>query len=279
MYNTKQHYNKIISRIFEPVAIIQNNIQLIMELAKREMTDRYAGQMLGKVWSFVHPLVLIFIYIFIFVFVFKVKMGSTRDLPLDFTAYLLSGLIPWMCFQESMNKGTGAITGNANLVKQVIFPIEILPVKSAVSSIITMSIYLSIFIIYVFFSHGFLFWTYLLIPVLIFLQIITMTGINFLLSSIGAYFRDLKDLVQVFTTAGVYLIPVVYLPSSVPELFRPLLYLNIFSYYVWVYQDVLYYGRFEHWWAWIVVVCFSLLVFFLGYRVFAKLKVMFGSVI
>jgi lipopolysaccharide transport system permease protein len=82
-----------------------------------------------------------------------------------------------------------------------------------------------------------------------------------------------------FGSAGIYLLPVFYLPTWVPNLFRPLIYLNPFSHIIWCYQDVLYYGRFEHPWAWVVTLIFNFLIFSLGYRLFCKLKPMLGNVL
>ncbi|MDP4092269.1 MAG: ABC transporter permease [Bacillota bacterium] len=273
--NIKSHYGAL----KDLMGLLTRHRQLTIEMAKRDITDRYRGQFLGVFWAFGHPLTLMAVYTFVFVVVFKIKIGGTVAMPLDYTTYLLSGLIPWMSFQESMSKGSVAITSNANLVKQVVFPIEILPIKGAIASMFTMVIYFIILIIYVLFSHHGLLWTYCLLPLVILIQTVTMIGISYVLSAVGAYFRDMKDFVQVFCVAGVYLIPVVYLPESVPQLFRPLLYLNPFSYYMWVYQDTLYFGRFMHWWAWIFVSVVSCVLFYFGYRIFKKLKVMFGSVL
>jgi lipopolysaccharide transport system permease protein len=208
-----------------------------------------------------------------------VRVGGTHDLPLDYMTYLLSGLIPWLSFQESMSKAATAITGNANLVKQVVFPIEILPVKGVLSSFITQIIFTVLLIIYVLFSHGSLLWTYVFIPVLFFFQILAMIGVAYILAAIGAYFRDLKDFVQVFSIVGLYLMPLFYLPAMVPSLFKPILYLNPFSYLIWCYQDIFFFGRFEHPWAWGIFIISSLMIFLLGYQLFRKLKVMFGNVL
>jgi lipopolysaccharide transport system permease protein len=219
------------------------------------------------------------VYVFIFAYVFKQKIGGTVELPLDYTTYLLCGLIPWLSFQESMNKSASVIVGYSNLVKQVVFPIEILPVKGVISSFLTQLITTAILIAYVLISHGSLLWTYVLIPVLFFFQLLAMIGVSYVFSSVGVYFRDLKEFVQAFGTIGLYIMPIFYLPDQVPRIFQPLLYLNPFSYVAWCYQDVFYFGRFEHPWAWAVFIVLSIVIFSLGYRVFRKLREMFGNVL
>ncbi|HBC42147.1 MAG: ABC transporter permease [Pseudanabaena sp. M046S1SP1A06QC] len=252
---------------------------LTWEMAKREITDRYRGQVLGLLWTILHPLVLIGVYIFVFVIVFKIKIGGTREMPLDYTAYLLSGLIPWMTVQDIMSKASTSITSNANLVKQVVFPIEILPIKSVLASLFTQVVFFTILIIYVVATQRTLPFTYVLLPLLIFLQLIGMAGISYTLASIGVYLRDLKDIVQVFTAIGVYTMPIFYLPDQVPDIFRLILYLNPFSYLIWCYQDTLYFGRFDHPWAWIILITFSHFSLTFGYKIFQTLKLKFGNVL
>jgi len=263
----------------EIISLLTRHRQLTWEMTKREISDRYAGQVIGTIWAIGHPLILMGIYVFIFGFVFKIKIGGTHELPLDYTTYILSGLIPWMAFQESMNKSVTVIAGNANLVKQVVFPIEVLPVKSVIASFLTQLVSTLILVMYVFVKNGFLLRTYTLIPLLFFLQILAMIGVSYILSSVGVYFRDLKDFVQVFCIAGIYLMPIFYLPAQVPAAFRPFLYLNPFSYLGWCYQDACYFGYFEHPWAWIVLAIGSIAIFSTGYRLFRKLKIMFGNVL
>lgn len=263
----------------ELAAILTKHRQLTIELAKREIKDRYLGQVLGAFWAVGHPIMLMAVYVFIFAYVFNARIGGTYALPKDFTVYLLSGLVPWMCFQETMSKGTSVIVSHANLVKQVMFPLEVLPVKGVISSLLSFFISLAILTMYVLFRYQSLPPTYLLLPLLVFLQIIAMIGVSYIFSAIGVYFRDLKDLVQVFSTVSLYMMPILYLPAQVPGKLRPILYLNPFTYLVWCYQDVLYFGRIEHGWAWLVNTTLSLGIFYIGYRVFRKLKTMFGNVL
>ena len=263
----------------ELILLLTRYRQLTWALARREITELYSGQFFGTFWAIGHPLILMVVYIFVFGFIFTTRMGGTAELPLDYTAYLLSGLIPWLAFQESMGKASSVIVNNANVVKQVIFPIEVLPVKGVVATLITEVVFFSILTVYVLVTHRALLWSWVLLPFLFVLQALAMIGVSYVLAAVGAYFRDMKDVVQVFSTVSFFMMPMLYVPESLPVAVRAVFYLNPFSYMVWCYQDILFFGRFAHPWAWPVFCGMSLGVFVLGYRLFRKLKVMFGNVL
>jgi lipopolysaccharide transport system permease protein len=206
-------------------------------------------------------------------------MEGIQALPLDQPTYILSGLIPWLAFSDSMSKGSTAITSAANLVKQVIFPIEILPVKGVLACFVTQLIGTLFLILYVLISYHTLYLSYFLLIPLLFMQLLAMIGVSYVFSSVGVYFKDLKDFVGIFLTAGLFLAPILYHPGMVPKSVAPLLSLNPFSHMVWCYQDAFFFGGFEHPWSWVVFSCFSLIAFYFGYRVFRKLKLMFGNVL
>ena len=252
---------------------------LTFEMARREITDRYTGQFFGIFWTFVHPLILILVYVFLFNFVFVSKIGGTQALPLDMTSYILAGLIPWLAFSDALGKASTVIINNANLVKQVIFPIEVLPVKSVLATLFTQLVFLALFIVYTLISNHTLWITILLLPVLLVLQTLGMIGLTYILAAIGTYIRDTKDFIQVFITLGLWFVPILYLPEAIPKAVRPILVLNPFAHMVWCYQDILYFGRFEHPASWIIFPLLCLVVFLCGYRLFRKLKTMFGNVL
>ena len=263
----------------EVALLLTKHRELTLAMAERELSDRYAGQALGMLWVIGHPLFLTGLYIFVFSIVFKTRVGGTFEMPLDYTTYVLSGLVAWLAFSEAMSKSCVAITSNASLVKQVVFPLEILPVKTVLASLVTMLVSLVVLVVYVLITHGTLPLTYALLPLVVIMQLLLMVGVAYILSSIGSYFRDVKDFVQIFATSGVFLLPITYLPGWVPPVFKPILYLNPLSYLIWCYQDILYFGRFEHPWAWVVTGTLSVIVFIFGYRVFKKLKPMLGNIL
>jgi homopolymeric O-antigen transport system permease protein len=265
--------------LVELLGLIRRHSELTWEMTKREISDRYAGSAIGILWTFGHPLIQIAVYVFMFRFVFRVPLNDTSESPFDYTTYILAGLIPWIAFAESMGKGASTIVGNAGLVKQVVFPLEILPVKGVLSTFLTQLISTLLLVVYVLAVCQTISWTYLLLPVLFVMQLLLMIGVSCMLSAVGAYVRDLKEFVTIYCLLGIYLMPVVYQASLVPELFQPVLYLNPFSYMIWCYQDVCYFGAIEHPWAWPVFLLISVGSFCMGYQTFRALKPFFGNVL
>lgn len=252
---------------------------LIIELTRRDLKDQYTRQFLGSLWIIIYPLFMMGLYVLIFGFVLASRIGGTYDLPLDYTTYILSGLVPWLCFQQALAKTSTVLLGQSNLIKQLIFPIEVLPIKAVLSALTTFMISMLVLLAYVAIKYGFPSPYYLLLPILIFLQILCMLGVGFIVSAFSLFFRDTKDFVNIFIMVGIYLMPIVYLPNWVPGIFRPILYGNFFSYMVWCYQDALYFGRFEHPWAWVIFSISSVGFLGVGYCVFRWLKPYFGDLV
>src|SRR5262249_4088874 len=168
---------------------------------------------------------------------------------------------------------------NSNLVKQFTFQTEILPFKDVLISMVFWMVGITITTIYGIAVNRTLPWTYVLLPLVLVLNLFFTIGLGWALSAIGVFVRDMKDIAVVLVTAGIYILPVVYLPSWVPGLFRPFIDFNPLSSLIWVYQDVIYFGRIEHPYAWVVFVAMSLACFSLGYRLFQILKPYFGKVL
>lgn len=259
--------------------LLAKDARLVLAMARRDLVTRHSGQVLGIFWIIGQPLILTLVYILIFGFVFARRMDASYELPLDFTAYILSGLLPWLSFVNAMSTSCGSIIGNASLVKQFVFRLETLPAKDVVIALVIWGIGIPATLLYIVLSQQTAHVSWLLLPVALLFQTLAMVGLAFAFSAISVFFRDLKEFVQAFATVNVFLMPVVYLPGWIPDVFRPIIYLNPFSYMVWVYRDVIYYGRIEHPWAWLVFGGGALMVFAFGYRIFRKLKPMFANVL
>jgi lipopolysaccharide transport system permease protein len=250
---------------------------LIWELAKRDLRDRFAGQFFGVVWAVGHPLFLMALYVFVFVYIFPVRFSGDSAFAGDFTISVLAGLIPWLTFQDVLATSPAVIRNNASLVKQIVFPVEVLPVKAVLASTVAQLVATGVLVIYAL-ARGAQEPTFLLWPILFGAQLLAMVGASYLLSAIGVFFRDLKDFVQIFCAVNLFLQPILYIPEHLPRAFRAVFYANPFSYMVWCYQDI-FLGRIAHPEAWVVYPVGSLGLFYLGFRLFRKMKLGFGDVL
>jgi lipopolysaccharide transport system permease protein len=271
------HPRRLAEDSLDLLATLNRRRALLGEQVRRDLVDQHAGQVFGGLWVVVHPLFIMMVYVFVFAVVFQARVGGTREMPLNYTSYILSGLGVWLALVQSLSKTSGALTGNAGLIKQVVFPIEVLPVKAALATMVPLSVMLGVYFAYTIGVEGQVMWTQALLPVLLVIYALWTTGLGLLLASVTVFVRDVRELVSLFTVAGVFLLPVIYVPEWVPPLFKPLLYVNPFSYVIWCFQDALYFGRFEHPWAWVVAIGGGLAIFGLGARTFRGLKPYFGD--
>jgi lipopolysaccharide transport system permease protein len=254
------------------IADLWRHRALCLELARRDLGGQFAGQVFGRFWVVGHPLMLFAVYVFIFGVVMKVKIAQSVEMPGDYTTYILSGLIPWIASQHVLARAPTTLIAQANLVKQVVFPIEVLPVGAVIAASIPLLVGLAVLLVRALaFGLG-VPWTIILLPAVIAVHAAFLLGIACVLAIATPFFRDVKDLVAVMTVIGVYAVPAFYLPQWVPPLLQPWLYVNPFSYFVWMYQDVLYYGSIQHPLAWAVSLGLATLSLAVGVRSFRKLK-------
>ncbi|MED7787554.1 ABC transporter permease [Francisella sp. 19X1-34] len=258
--------------------ILFKNKYVIVEMTKRDLSQKYAGQVFGKLWVFLHPIFMLSVYVLIFTKLLPLKTG-VQAAGGNYAVYILSGLTAWLVMQEAIMKSTIAINTNSSIIKQVVFPLEVLPIKAVLGSMINMIIYIIILFIYMLFIGDLPSYMLFLLPIIIYMQFIFVIGLSFILSSVGVYLKDLKDMIQMFTFIAMFLLPVIYHPDQLPNILKPIIYLNPFSYIIFCYQDVFYYQSLEHWYAWIIVFMISHLILVFGIFVFEKLKVFFSDIL
>jgi lipopolysaccharide transport system permease protein len=250
---------------------------LVKTLARREMSDMHAGQLGGAIWIVIHPLLLLVVYAFLFTIVLKVRIGEKG--PDDYLVYLFAGLAPWLLTQDVMIRSAGVMLANISIVKKVMFPIDVLVAKTMCASTAAQSILLIAVCATAFYVRGTIPWTFALLPLLVVVHIALLAGLAFLLASITPYFRDTPELLRIFTTINVFLIPAMYLPQWVPESLRFIVFANPFSHLVWCYQDVIYFNAINHPWSWLITLIFSGLTLAAGSAVFIRLRHHMASVL
>jgi lipopolysaccharide transport system permease protein len=265
--------------INELLQLLRLRRSLTLELARRDLSASHAGHSFGKSWIYIHPILIALVFFVIFGFVLGSKISLPKNFPGDYSSYILIGLIPWLMIQATLAKSTGALSGNANLVKQVVFPIEVLPVASTITATLPYVPAMLLVIIYGFAAKGDIPSTVVMLPLVFLMHAALSIGIAFILAGLTVFVRDIREFVNVFCLIAMYITPAVYVEEWVPQVFRPLLYLNPFSYLIWVYQDTLFYGAFNHPEAWAILFLMSVTALAGGYRLFRRLKPFYGNVL
>lgn len=263
--------------IYQLARSLWHNRRLVLELSRRELFDLHAGQLGGVVWLLVHPLLQFCTYAFLFTFVFKARIGNSGA---DFyIIYLVAGLSPWLLTQDALIRGSQSLISNANVVKKVMFPTEVLVAKTVLTGFAIQSVLLSLGIIGAIIVFGTVPASFALLPLAVGCLGLLGLGLAFFFSVITAYLRDTFEVLRVFVMVNVYLIPVMYLPEWVPERFQFVLWLNPFSHLVWCFQDALFFRQIMHPVSWIVFPAFSVAAFAVGATIFIRLRQHVASVL
>ena len=257
--------------------VVATHRRLLLALVQRDLRDRFAGQAFGLMWTLGHPLVLMGLYAFLFAYVFPARAGAGAA-AVDYAPSIIAGLVCWLTAQDVLARSTTVLQSHASLVKQIVFPTELLPLKSTLASSVAQVVTLTFALGYSAYQ-GTLGPFALLLPGVVAAQRAAMTGAAFLLSSLGVYFRDVKDVIQVLLAVGLFTIPVLYNPAATPAWLNTVFLANPISYFVWCYQDALYFGHPAHPAAWIVAPLLGLGLLALGYTVFQRAKHGFGDVL
>jgi ABC-type polysaccharide/polyol phosphate export permease len=250
---------------------------LIQSLVARELKARYRGSVLGFVWSFVNPLLLLSIYSFVFTTVMRNDDSQTRP----FAVFLFCGLLPWTWFSASLTEATSSLISGGNLIKKVLFPAEVLPIVSVLANMVHFLLGLLILAAFmILFQHypdmAGLPWFFVVVAV----QLVFTLGLAFALSALTVHFRDVRDLLTNVLTLWFFATPIIY-PYFMPTVsrFLTLFRLNPFYHLAVSYQEILFFGQFGHARSLLLLAALSVLVFLCGYWLFDRLRDSFAEAV
>jgi lipopolysaccharide transport system permease protein len=257
------------------------NRQLIIQMTKREVIGRYKGSVMGLAWSFFNPVFMLIIYTFVFSVVFKSRWPgmANNDSKTQFAVILFAGLIVLNLFNEVLNRSPSLILSNVNYVKKVVFPIEILPIVAIGAALFHCLISLVVLLIAFLAFHGYLHWTIAFIPFVLIPLLIFIAGIAWILSSLGVYLRDVGQTIGLVTTVLMFLSPVFYPVTAVPERLRPFIMVNPPTFIIEQARDVLVLGNLPHWPGLVAYTLAATVVAWAGYAFFQKTRKGFADVL
>jgi lipopolysaccharide transport system permease protein len=268
-----------------PMALMRSlirNRQLISQMARREVVGRYKGSVMGLLWSFLNPIFMLLVYTFFFSVVFKARWGITEgaeESKTQFAIVLFVGLIAHGLFAEVLNRAPALITDNVNYVKKVIFPLEILPIVSLSAALFHSLVSLSVLLIaFVAFNH-YLHWTVVFVPLVFLPLIIISLGFAWILASLGVFLRDIGQTIGIFTTVLMYISPVFFPVTAMPEEYRPIIMANPLTFIIEQAREVVIWGHLPDWLGIGIYTFVASIVAWLGFIWFQKTRKGFADVL
>jgi len=269
-----------------PWVILSNFLQkiylqrsLIRNFVVRDLKARYIGSFMGLFWSIIHPVVLLVSYTFVFHYIFgqkpKPETGTT-----SFALFLFCSILPWLFFQDTLQRSSTVLIDNANLITKTLFPSEILPLAVALAGLVNHLIGFAILLVIIFFTIGKVSLFILLVPVYFLLLMLFTLGISWFVSSLNVFVRDISQVLSVILTFWFWFTPIFYsIDNRFPQKLLFLVRLNPMAHVVLGYRDCLLRMQMPNMRILAIFATVSLAVFIAGGLFFRKTKREFVDVL
>lgn len=245
--------------------------QMIFSLVRKDLRGRYKGSVLGFLWTFINPLLQLLVYTIVFSYILPNNIDK-------YYLYLFVGLIPWIFFSASVTGGSSSIVAQKDLIKKIYFPREVIPISYVTSCFVNMLLcFIVIFAVIIISGTGINLIALLCLPVIMIVEYILALGMALLTSAITVYFRDLEHILGIFTMAWMYMTPIMYEKSIVPENLLPLFNLNPMTHVIECYRAVLYSGEIPDLTSLISSCGLGIFFLMLGSFIFGKLQKHFAE--
>jgi len=253
---------------------------LLLQITRRDVLGRYRGSALGVVWSLVHPVLMLAVYTFVFSVVFATRWpGAASDSKLQFAIVLFAGMIVFGIFAECVQRAPSLIVSQPNFVKKVVFPLEIMAWTSLAAALFHAGISLCVLIVLILATQGGLPWTTVFLPLVVLPLLCLTLGLSWFFSALGVYVRDVHQVLGVIVTALLFLSPLFYPSSALPENLRWLSAISPIAFSIEQTRDVLIFGRLPHWGSLGIYLIVGAIVMWLGFAWFQKTRRGFADVL
>ncbi len=254
--------------------------QLFFKLLRRDFAERYRGSYLGVVWSLLLPLLSLLVFTFFFGVIFKMRWAGHGDGSLSELALVLFvGLALYNFLAECLSRAPGLILAHQNYVKNVIFPLEMLPAVMVASALLTLAATLLVILLLQATMGAGLGWTALLLPVTVLPLALFVLGLSWVLASLGVYIRDIQQLIVPLVQLLMFLSPVFYPVAALPESIRPWLQLNPLALVIEQTRGIVLFGQPPAWTPYLPCLLATLLIALLGGWWFARTRQGFADVL
>ncbi|NPV90661.1 MAG: ABC transporter permease [Firmicutes bacterium] len=259
-------------KLLEPVLFLYKHRSILWATTKTDIRTRFVGSIFGVLWLFLYPMLLLGAYAAVYIYVFNVRFQLFDSN--EYVALIFCGLIPFLGFAETLGMGVGSVVANANLIKNTLFPIELVPVKAVLNSQCTQAAGLLILLVALGFLGKLSVWTPLFLLVWL-MQIIFSIGLMWILASVNVFARDLQNVVSVLVLFLMMVSPIAYPADMIPEQLQGFLAFNPLYYIIIAFQDTMMLGRFPQGNIFWILSIFSIATFLIGFWFFKRMKRVF----
>ena len=245
--------------------------ELLKTTIKKDIRGKYKASFLGVLWSFINPLLQVLVYAIVFPYIMRVQTPN-------YLIFLICGIIPWTWFTYSLSNGTTSITNNANLIKKVYFPREILPISVVTSGLINFLISCIIILIFVLLGGVGLSWHLVFLPVIAVAQYLFTLAAVFLLSAFNVYVKDVEYMVVFLLNIFFYATPVLYSVDMFSGSWLAWIFkLNPMAHFINAYRDIFYVHQIPQLENILFLILLGFILVGLCYLVFKKLEKRFAE--
>lgn len=259
--------------MFKAIGLLFRQRRLLLATTVQAMRARFIGNVLGAGWLVIYPLIFLSMYSLVYIFILGVRvpgLGTT-----DYVLVIFSGLVPFLAFSEAFGVGTPSIVANRGLLKNTLFPIELVVARDVIVGHVSMGLGMVLVWIVVAYN-GHLYWSHLAVPLIYILQILMAIGLVWISSTVTVFFRDLQQATPIIILFLMLVSPIGYTDAMVPKDLKPILQFNPLARLMHMYRACLLDGELPVEDLFIFGV-FSMLMLAIGYNLISRLKPLFND--
>lgn len=259
--------------MFDAIRLLVRQRRLLLSTTVQATRARFTGNVLGAAWLVLYPLVFLSMYSVVFIHILGVKVPGMGTM--DYVLVIFSGLVPFLAFSEAFGVGTPSIVANRGLLRNTLFPIELVVVRDVIVGHISMGLgMVLVWLMVVYAGHWH--WSHLAVPVVYFLQTLMAVGMVWITSTICVFFRDLQQATPIIILFLMLVSPIGYTDAMVPAELKPILQFNPLAWLMHLYRACLLEGKLP-WVDFLMFGVFSFFMLFIGYMLISRLKPLFSD--
>lgn len=258
--------------------VIWRNRQLAGELIQRDVRERYVRQTFSWAWLVLQPAATTLVYLIVFAYVFNARVDATSSRG-DYVTFMLAGLLPWITLSDILGKAVTAVSGSPMFVKQMVFPVEVLPLKIFGSAALSFILSSVIFLAYLLGTGRGNFFMFFGWPSSVLCVAVFLIGLSYFLSATGVFLKDIREIVQLYTSIGLFASPALFSFDAVSVPLKIAIMLNPATPFILMFQDSIFAGGIVHPIAWMLAVFYAISALLLGIQVFSSLRPVMADVL